>query len=81
MIPAVKALAVSFCFMVKDQIMKFTSIKYRNQLTKQTCKSYDCAASLFLANVFSSQINNASQGGFFSSYFDLLHFKTVFGQE
>jgi len=43
--------------------------------------SYHCIASLLLAKGFSLQLNYALQGGFFSSFFELLHSKTVFGQE
>jgi hypothetical protein len=34
MIPPIKALAVTFGFVVKDKAMKSTPIKERNQLTK-----------------------------------------------
>lgn len=61
--------------------MKLTAIKQRNQLTKQTCMSYHKVASLFLALVFSYQLNHALQGGFFQAQFELLLFKTDFGQE
>jgi len=81
MIPAVKAFAVTFGLMMKDQIMKSATIEYRNQLTKQTRMSYHCIASLLLAKGFSLQLNYALQGGFLSSLFELLHSKTVFGQE
>jgi hypothetical protein len=66
MIPAVIAFAVAFSLMAKDQAMKLTPIEYCNQLTKQACMSYHRVASLLLAIGFSSQLNHALQGGFFS---------------
>jgi len=42
---------------------------------------YHRIASLLLALVFSYQLNHALQGGFFQAQFELLLFKTDFGQE
>jgi len=49
MIPAVETFYESFGFVPKDQVMKLSAIKQRNQLTKQTCMAYHRAASLLLA--------------------------------
>jgi hypothetical protein len=57
MVPTAEAFAVTLGFLAEDQAMKSTTIKYRNQLTKQTRMSYHRATSLLLADGFSLRLN------------------------
>jgi hypothetical protein len=79
LIPAVKALGVTLGLVTEYKIVKFTASEKHNQLTEQARMSYHRGASLLLAEGLSCQQNHASQGGFFSSIIEILHFETVFG--